>query len=464
MSDVTIPETKIEYLRLEHIKPYERNAKKHPKKHIDQIAASIHEFGFLVPVVIDQNGELVAGHGRHLAAQKLGLETIPAVCAEHLNEEQIKAYRLADNKLNESDWDMKLVVEELRELSLPMLDLTGFSRDLLLKDEDKDDNVPSAPKTPRTKMGDVYELGKHRIVCGDSTKPETYAKLMRGNSADMVFTDPPYNVNYSGRGEKTKHQKIENDALAKPAFGEFLHGFFQSAVTVVKAGAGWYIFHSSSSQDQFRIALEEAGLAVRAQLIWNKPTASMGWGDYRWKHEPFFYAGREGQKITFYGDRSNKTVIDFHDDEKKLIAWVKREKLAEKEGRATIWSIGRDNVNNYEHPTQKPVELMSYAIVNSSKADDIVLDPFMGSGSTLIAAEKTERIAYGIELDPVYTDVIIQRWVDYTGITDVVKNGEVETWEISTNVVALSGEANAGAEGGAEDDSSSDAPAGPLPE
>jgi DNA modification methylase len=199
----------------------------------------------------------------------------------------------------------------------------------------------------------------------------------------------------------------------------------------VKAGAGWYVFHSSSSQDSFKKGLESAGLAVRAQLIWNKPTASMGWGDYRWKHEPFFYAGQKDQKLVFYGDRTHKTIIDFHEDEKKLIAWVKQQKMLEREGKTTIWTMKRDSVNSYEHPTQKPVELITYAIANSSKAGDIILDPFLGSGSTVIASEKSDRTCHGIELDPKYVDVIVQRYVDYTGLTEVIKNGLPEIWELS---------------------------------
>lgn len=244
----------------------------------------------------------------------------------------------------------------------------------------------------------------------------------------MVFTDPPYNVNYHGQGEKTK-RGIENDHMESTAFDAFLVAFFKSAADSVKGGAGWYIFHSSSTQDQFKSALEEAGLEVRAQLIWNKPTAALGWGDYRWKHEPFFYAGKKDTKLTFYGDRTHKTVVDFHASEKALLNWAKREKRLEAEGKTTIWSMKRDKVADYEHPTQKPVELITYALVNSSKEGDIVLDPFAGSGSTLVAAEKTGRTGYAIELDPTFADVIVQRMVDYTGQTEVIKNGEIEIWE-----------------------------------
>lgn len=444
-----IPQPKIEMVKLVEIKPYEKNAKKHPKKQVEAIAESIRNFGFLVPGVITKDGELIAGHGRHLAAQLLELAEMPVIRAEHLSAEAIKAYRLADNKLAESEWDMSLVVAELKDLSLPMLDLTGFSRDLILDNDDKDDVVPEAPTTPKSKAGDLYQLGRHRLIVGDSTNPDTYEKVRGGGGvqADMVFTDPPYNVNYKGRGENTD-RTIANDHMEASAFDAFLSGFFMSAVSMVKGGAGWYIFHSSSSQDAFKRALEEAGLAVRAQLIWNKPTASMGWGDYRWKHEPFFYAGKKETELVFYGDRTHSTVIDFHKSEKELIEFVKREKRLEVQGLSSVWTMKRDKVNQYQHPTQKPVELITYAIVNSSKAGDIVLDPFCGSGSTLIACEKTDRVCFGIELDPTFADVIVQRFVDFTnGKVPVIKNGVEEQWKVSSNFVLLAdGESDQDAE------------------
>lgn len=433
-----IPEVKIEWIDRKEIKPYEANAKKHPKKQVQQIADSITNFGFLVPIVIDKNMELVAGHGRMLASELLELEKVPVIRAEHLSEEAVKAYRLADNKLNESDWDMKLVIAELKGLSLPMLDLTGFSRDLIIENDDKDDVVPGLPTKPKSKIGDVYELGDHRLVVGDSCDPETYRKLMAGTKADMVFTDPPYNVAYKGRGENTS-RGIENDDMSDVAFDQFLEKFFKSAVEVTKGGAGWYVFHASSSQEAFKLNMKNAGLEVKATLIWNKPTASMGWGDYRWKHEPFYYGGKAGSKITFYGDRTNKTVIDFHGSEEKLIAWAKQQKRMEISGLTTIWTMKRDSVQEYAHPTQKPVELITYAIVNSSKEGDVVLDPFGGSGSTIIACQKTHRRGFSIELDPGFADVIVQRFVDFTEQPDIIKNGKPEKWQLSTFIASKEG-------------------------
>lgn len=412
---------------IKDIQPYPANAKAHPDSQVKQIVNSIKEFGFNQPIVVDTKGVIIVGHGRYLAAHLLGLENVP-VLEVNLTEEQARAYRLADNKLNESEWDMEVVISELKELSLPMIELTGFSKDLIIGSDDKDDVIPDVPKQPKSKLGDVYILGKHKIVVGDSTILNTYSNLVESQTVDMVFTDPPYNVNYKGQGKDT-NRTIENDNMDDFAFDSFLSEFFQSAAQFVKSGAGWYVFHSSSTQDQFKKALESSGLEVRSQLIWNKPTSALGWGDYRWKHEPFFYAGKKDSKIVFYGDRTHGTVIDFHSDEKSIIAWVKREKKIESMGMSTIWSMKRADTRNYKHPTQKPVELICYAIANSSKEGDLVLDPFLGSGSTLIACQKMNRICYGVELDPTFADVIVQRYVDFLGIPqEIIKNGKIEVW------------------------------------
>ena len=237
---------------------------------------------------------------------------------------------------------------------------------------------------------------------------------MDKQQADVVFTDPPYNVNYKGHGKKTSNT-IANDNMGDEAFTKFLEKVFKNFRESIKSGAGMYVFHSSSSQAQFEYALEKAGMDVKNQLIWNKPAAALGWGDYRWKHEPFFYCAVKGKKVQFYGDRKHSTVWDFQKTEAQLFAWAQKMKRAEEQGKTTVWSIARDRVGEYVHPTQKPVELIVYALRNSSKSGDLVLDLFMGSGSTLIAAEKSERTCFGLELDPKYVDVIIKRWEDYTG-------------------------------------------------
>lgn len=250
---------------------------------------------------------------------------------------------------------------------------------------------------------------------------------MNGTKADMVFTDPPYNVNYSGRGENTSNT-ILNDNMSDTGFDLFLVEVFKRFAEVTKAGAGWYVFHSSSTQHQFQKAIEATGWKVKNQIIWNKPVASMGWGDYRWKHEPMFYCGKE--KTQFYGDRTNTTILSMPEDLQKAIAWLNKQKEAEKNGHTTIWSMKREPVGGYVHPTQKPVELISYALRNSSKEDDVVLDLFGGSGATMIACEKLNRTSMIMELDPKYVDVIVQRYVDYTGVTSIKKNGIDTLWQM----------------------------------
>lgn len=413
---------------LEAIEPYGKNAKKHPVAQVKQIADSIQEFGFNQPIVVDKDGVIIVGHGRYAAAHMLELKTVPVLEVD-ITEDKAKAYRLADNKLNESPWDMDLVLAELRELDNAGLniDLTGFSRALILKNSDKDDDVPAVPKVPKSAEGDLYELGAHRLLCGDSTKEASYLKLMAGAKADMIFTDPPYNVNYSGSGANTS-EGILNDHMSDANFLQFLDDAFRNIRPQIKAGGGAYVFHSNTTQATFEKAMSVNEFEIRAQLIWNKPAGGLGMGDYRSKHEPFFYAGIKGTAPNFYGDRTNVTVIDFHKTPEQLLAWAKKEKQAESEGRTTVWSMKRAPVKDYVHPTQKPVEIVQYALFNSSKVEDIVLDPFLGSGSTLIACEKTNRACYGLELDPKFVDVIVQRWVDFTGNRNIIKNGEAIVW------------------------------------
>ena len=258
-------------------------------------------------------------------------------------------------------------------------------------------------------------IGGHRLLVGDATKIEDVERLMDGKKADMVFTDPPYNINYKGQGKNTSNT-ILSDNVLEDEFDKFLDEVFENYSKYVKRGGGVYVFHASRTQNQFEKALNKNGYEVKNQLIWNKPMAALGWGNYRWKHEPFFYAGKKDNQLQFYGDRTHNTVWDFQKTDAQLMNWAKRQKNAEKNGKTTVWSMKRDNVNEYVHPTQKPVELISYALFNSSKADDIVMDLFGGSGSTLIAAEKTGRIAFISELDEHYCDVIIKRWEDYTGL------------------------------------------------
>jgi DNA modification methylase len=268
----------------------------------------------------------------------------------------------------------------------------------------------------------------HRVLCGDSTKIEDVERLMDGKKADMVFTDPPYNINYKGQGKNTSNTIIADNVL-EDEFDKFLDRVFENYSKNAKDGAGVYVFHASRTQSQFEKALNKNGYEIKNQLIWNKPMSALGWGNYRWKHEPFFYAGKKDKQIVFYGDRTHSTVWDFQKTEQQLLNWARKQKKAEAEGKTTVWSMKRDNVQEYVHPTQKPVELISYAFFNSTKGEDIVMDLFLGSGSTLIASEKTGRICYGMELDPKYIDVIVERYCEYTGNRNIIKNGQEIIWQ-----------------------------------
>ena len=367
---------------INEIKPYTKNAKQHPKKQIEQIANSIKEFGFNQPIVIDKNNEVIVGHGRLEAAKLLGIVEVPIIKIETLTEEQIKAYRLADNKLNESEWDMGLAIEELKGLSDEMFDLTGFDKDLLIEADEKDDII-SENVEPKAKLGDIWQLGQHRVVCGDSTQLNAISALMGDVKADMVFTDPPYNIAYEG-GSK-KREMIKNDEVKD--FYDFLLQAYSSFALSMKLGAAIYVCHADTERVNFTKAFRDAGFYLSSVVIWAKNNSTFGRSDYFWKHEPILYGWREGGAHNWHGDNKQDT----------------------------IWNVDRPSKSE-AHPTMKPIALIEKALMNSSKQEDIVLDLFLGSGSTLIACEKTNRICYGMELDPKYVDVIIKRWEDYTGL------------------------------------------------
>lgn len=380
------------------IKPYHKNAKKHPKKQVEQIKASIENFGMNQQIVVDKNGVIIVGHGRFAALQELGWEIKDEyIKVVDLNEEQAKAYRLADNKLNESDWDMNLVLEELKELSEEMLELTGFDKDLIIEVDEKDDDIPAVPEEPVSQPGDIYVLGNHRVICGDSTNLDVMMQLADGERVDMYLTDPPYNVAYEG---KTKDAlTIENDSMSNDDFRKFLVDAFTGADAIMKPGAVFYIWHADSEGYNFRGACHDIGWKVRQCLIWNKHSMVMGRQDYHWKHEPCLYGWKDGSAHLWNSDRTQTTVLQFD----------------------------RPN-RNAEHPTMKPVELISYQLTNNTKGEDIVLDNFLGSGSTLIAAQKTGRRCFGCELDPKYVDVIVSRYVEYTGNNKIIRNNKPFVW------------------------------------
>ena len=392
---------KIEQRSIESLIPYINNSRKHSDEQVAQIAASIREFGWTNPILVDGANGIIAGHGRLLAARKLSMDKVPVIELAHLSETQKKALVIADNKLAlNSDWDTELLTVELQELLGDEFDLEllGFDKDELdallnvieptegLTDEDA---VPDAPLTPKSKLGDIFSLGNHRLMCGDSTSIDDVDKLMVEDLADLVFTDPPYNVAYSGRGENNLG-KIKNDDMSEEQFEDFCRAFFACYFAKMKPLACIYVCHPDS-QSAPKIAFEKTfaeHFKKSSTIIWMKQSAGMGWQDYRAQHEPILYGWKEGKGSHFYiGDRT----------------------------KTTVWKIGRDAQASYVHPTQKPVSLPEEAINNSSKGMDVVLDLFGGSGSTLIAAEKTGRKSALMELDPKYCDVIIKRWQEFTG-------------------------------------------------
>ena len=388
--------------------PYARNSRTHSDEQVAQIAASIKEFGWTNPILIDGEKGIIAGHGRLKAAMRLGLEEIPAIELSHLTEIQKKALIIADNKLAlNAGWDTELLSLELEELELEGLDLslTGFGEEEItalrpevvnegLTDEDA---VPEPPPEPITKPGDIWILGKHRLMCGDSTSIDHLEKLCNGRQVDMWLTDPPYNVAYEG---KTKDAlTIKNDSMSDDTFRQFLRDAYTAADAVMKSGAVFYIWHADSEGYNFRGAAQDAGWKVRQCLIWKKSTMVMGRQDYHWKHEPCLYGWKEGAGHLWAADRKQTTILEF-----------------DKPSR------------NGEHPTMKPVALFEYQMLNNTKGGDIVLDSFGGSGTTLVAAEKNGRVAYLMELDPKYCDVIVKRWEEFTGQKARLEHAE----EIST--------------------------------
>jgi len=394
---------KIEIADINSIKPYENNPRKLSETAIEKVAMSLKEYGFRQPIVVDKDRIIVVGHTRFRASKKLGLKEVPITIAANLTSEQINAYRIADNRTaDESEWDSELLKMEIKELELKdfNLDLLGFNEDQLndilfeekqgLTDEDE---VPETPEEPISKLGDIWNLGKHKLICGDSTKLETYEKLFGDNKADLYLTDPPYNVAYVG---KTKDKlTIQNDKQTDDEFIQFLNQAFIAVDSVLKMGGSFYIWHSDTEGLNFRLACIEAKWRLRQTLIWSKNSMVMGRQDYHWQHEPCLYGWKEGSSHSWHSDRKQTTII--------------------KHDRPTQSKL---------HPTMKPVGLMEYLINNSSKQEDIILDSFLGSGSTLIACEKLDRICYGIELDPKYCDVIVKRWEQFTGLKGKLENGQ----------------------------------------
>lgn len=380
---------------IDELIPYANNPR-HNDDAVFAVANSISQFGFKVPVVVDRENVIVCGHTRYKAAQKLGLKTVPCIIADDLTPDQINAFRLADNKTAElADWDMSKLEEELEGLANDF-DMEDFGfKELETLDEPSeiadDDFDDAPPEDPKAKRGDLYQLGEHRLLCGDATDQNDVERLMGGDKADLYLTDPPYNVAYVG---KTKDAlTIQNDKMADGDFRQFLVDAFSAADAVMKQGAAFYIWHADSEGFNFRGACNDIGWKVRQCLIWNKNSMILGRQDYQWKHEPCLYGWKDGASHNWYSDRSQTTVIDM-----------------DKPSRSA------------DHPTMKPVPLFAYQIQCSTKPGDIVYDSFGGSGTTLIACEQLQRKAMIMELDPRYVDVIIKRWETLTGKSAVLMN------------------------------------------
>ena len=391
----------IKHVNVKDIKPYPQNAKKHDERQIENVALSIQKYGWKQPLVIDKDGTVVIGHCRLLAAEKLGLEEVPVIVADDLTEEEIRQLRIVDNKSNESEWDYEMLQAEFEEV-----DLEGFDFDFPVFEYDNiggvtedEDFEPEPPEKPKAKPGTVYVLGEHRVMCGDSTKAEDFARLMDGDLADMVFTDPPYNVAIGDRnkvlnenaGGDRKAENIEGDAgmtdeeigetLWKPAFKNLADNSKDSCAIYVTMPQG------GTHMMMMMMMMARASWQVKHELIWikNAPTFSMGRLDYDYQHEPIMYGWKKSHN--FYGNGDQNRSIWHYDKPRKADL----------------------------HPTMKPVPLIVNAIKNSSKPGDIIADAFGGSGSVLIACEETGRKCRMMECDPKYVDVIIKRWEDYTG-------------------------------------------------
>lgn len=381
---------RIEYIPIEDIKPYENNAKLHPQEQIQQIKNSILEFGFDDPIAIWKDNIIIEGHGRLIAAQELGYKEIPVIRLDDLTDEQRRAYTLVHNKLTmNSGFDIEMLNIELG--GIDRIDMSDFGFEFEPSFGDgapaevaEDDFDAELPEEPKSKLGDIYQLGRHRLMCGDSTSVENVKKLTGGELVDMLITDPPYNVAYEG---KTKDKlTIQNDSMEDKAFREFLKSAFSAADALMKPGAVFYIWHADLEGYNFRGACHDVGWKVREVLIWNKNSMVLGRQDYQWKHEPCLYGWKEGASHLWASDRKQTTVIDFN-----------------RPTRADI------------HPTMKPIGLFDYQIKNNTKGGDAVLDLFNGSGTTIMACEQNGRRAFCMELDPKYVDAAIDRWEKFTG-------------------------------------------------
>lgn len=385
---------RLQTIKLKNIYPYEHNVRKNDKA-VDSVVKSIEQCTYIAPIIVDENNVILAGHTRYKALKKLGYTECQCIVKNGLTEEQKKKYRLLDNKTSElSDWDFDLLSDELDGLDFGDLELDwGIEEETEPQEVIEDDYEIEVPEEPKAKLGQIYQLGRHRLMCGDSTKQEDIDKLMNDTKADMLLTDPPYNVSYQG-GTKDK-LTIKNDNMKSDEFKKFLVNAFTAANNVMKEGAVFYIWHSDTEGYNFRGACFDVGWKVRQCLIWNKNSMVMGRQDYQWKHEPCLYGWKNGASHLWAADRKQTTVLEF-----------------------------KKPTRNAEHPTMKPIQLFDYQIQNNTKIGDIVLDQFGGSGTTIMACEQNGRVGYVMEFDPKYVDVIINRWEQFTGEKAILIGGD----------------------------------------
>lgn len=402
--------TEMQLVAVSKLVPYVNNARTHNAQQITKLRSSLREFGFINPVIIDREYNVIAGHGRILAAKEEDIEEVPCVFVDYLTPAQKKAYILADNRMAmDAGWDEELLRVEIEALQAESFDvgLTGFDeKDIaeLFAGEDGDaqeddfDVDEELQKPPVSKSGDVWLLGNHRLICGDSTKEETYAVLMDGKKANLVVTDPPYNVNYEGSAGKIQNDNMENDK-----FYQFLLDAFLNMGKAMADDASIYVFHADTEGLNFRKAFLDAGFYLSGTCIWKKQSLVLGRSPYQWQHEPCLYGWKKKGRHQWYSDRKQTTIWEF-DKPKK----------------------------NGDHPTMKPIPLIAYPIKNSSMSNCIILDPFGGSGSTLIACEQLGRICHTIELDEKYCDVIVKRYIEQVGSADtvsVIRDGKTIRFE-----------------------------------
>lgn len=406
--------------------PYENNPRNNDEA-VEPVANSISEFGFKVPIVATSDGEIINGHTRWKAAKKLKLKTVPVIIADDLTEEQVRAFRLADNKVAEiAQWDIELLLSEIESVDNLDMTLFGFTdSDYTLddfEDEETDTDISEdeieseGDSVSSVEYGDIYQLGRHRLMCGDSTSAGDMKELVNGEKIDLYVTDPPYNVAYEGKTEEA--MTIQNDSMDDASFRQFLRDAFSVANQHLKPGGAFYIWHADSEGLNFRAAVKETGWLLKQNLVWVKNSIVLGRQDYQWKYEPCLYGWKDGASHYFIDNRSLATVIE--EDEENLKEMTKGELISYiktmQENSPTSIFYEDKPVRSDIHPTMKPLKLIARCVLNSSKKGERVLDSFNGGGSTLMVCEKTERIYYGMELDPVYVGRTIKRWEEETGL------------------------------------------------